>query len=116
MRPALTTAFASARQGGDAALAPAQIVDLCLRAEAGGVIVDAGLRPALYEPLVRELQRRGDELPLLALEAPCPTTTRPGGREPELAAPDRDEATAALEAALASVRQAGELRAPFIIV
>jgi hypothetical protein len=116
MKPALTTSFASARQGGDEALSPGQVVDLCLRADAGGVVLDAGLRPALYEPLVRELQRRGDELPLVAVEAPCPTTTRPGGREPELASPDRDEAGAALAAALTSVQQAGELRAPFAIV
>jgi hypothetical protein len=116
MKLALTTSFASARQGGDEALPPGQIVDLCLRAEAGAVVLDAALRPDVYEPLVRELQRRGDELPLLAVEAPCPTTTRPGGREPELASPDRDEATAALEAALASVQRAGELRAPFAVV
>jgi len=116
MRPALSTVFASARQGQDAALAPPAIVDVCLRAEAGAVVLDGALRPALYEPLVRELERRGDELPVLALEAPCPTATRPGAREPALTAADRDEARAALEAALATVRRAGELRAPFVVV
>ncbi|MDB4969126.1 MAG: Sugar phosphate isomerase/epimerase [Myxococcales bacterium] len=116
MNRALTTAFASARQDGDEALSPAQIVDLCLRAEASGVILDGGLRPALYEPLVRELQMRGDELPLVAIEVPCPNTSRPGGRAPELAAPDRDEASAALEAAITTIRHAGELRAPFVVV
>ncbi|HWE29268.1 MAG TPA: hypothetical protein VHB97_14765, partial [Polyangia bacterium] len=97
MRPALSTLFASTRQGGDAALSPQAIVDACLQAEAPAIVLDAGLRPALYEPLVHELERRGDELPVLALEAPCATPTRPGAREPALTAVDRDEARAALE-------------------
>ncbi|HEX9103142.1 MAG TPA: hypothetical protein VF997_13115 [Polyangia bacterium] len=116
MRPALSTVFASVRQGGDAALSPSAVIDVCLRAEAGAVVLDGALRRALYEPLVRELERRGDELPVLAIEAPCPTATRPGAREPALTASDRDEARAALEAALATVRRAAELRAPFVIV
>jgi hypothetical protein len=116
MRPALSTVFASVRQGGGESLSPQAIVDICLRAEAPAVLLDGSLRPALYEPLVRELERRGDELPLLALEAPCPTATRPGAREPALTAGDRDEAQAALDAALATVRRAGELRAPFVVV
>lgn len=116
MRPALSTIFASVRQGGDGALSPAAIVDLCLHAEASAVVLDAGLRPALYEPLVRELERRGDELPLLAIEAPCPTPTRAGAREPSLCASDRDEAQAAIVAATATLRRAGELRAPFVVV
>jgi hypothetical protein len=115
-RAALTTAFASPRQGGDEILAPDAILDLFVRAEAGGVVLDAGLGRDLYEPLVRLLDRRGDELPLLALEAPCPTELRPGAREPQLTAPERDEAAAALEAALATIRHAGERRAPFVIV
>lgn len=116
MRPALSTVFASVRQGKQGALAPPAIVDVCLRAEAGAVVLDGALRPALYEALVLELERRGDELPVLAIEAPCPTATRPGAREPALTAADRDEARAALEAALATVRRAAELRAPFVIV
>lgn len=116
MRPALSTVFGSVRQGGGDALSPAAIVDACLRAEASAVVLDAELRPALYEPLVAELERRGDELPVLAIEAPCPTTTRPGAREPQLTAYDRDEARAALDAALLTVRRAGELRAPFVVV
>ncbi|MGZ3427960.1 MAG: hypothetical protein ACXVCV_14995 [Polyangia bacterium] len=116
MRPALSTVFASVRQGGDDALPPAAIVDVCLAAEAPAVLLDGGLRPALYEPLVRELERRGDELPVLAIEAPCPTATRAGAREPAMTAGDRDEARAALDAALATVRCAGELRAPFVVV
>jgi len=116
MRPALSTVFASVRQGGDGALSPAAIVDLCLHAEAAAVVLDGAMRPALYEPLVHELARRGDELPLLAIEAPCPTPTRNGAREPALSAADRDEAQAALEAAAATVRRAGELRAPFVVV
>ncbi len=116
VRPALSTLFGSVRQDGDDALAPSAIVDVCLQAEASAVVLDAELRPALCEPLVRELQRRGDELPLLALEAPCPTETRPGAHEPRLTAGDRDEARAALDAALATVRRAGELRAPFVVV
>ncbi len=93
-----------------------RIVDVCLRADASAVVLDAELRPALYEPLVAELQRRGDELPILALEAPCPTPSRPGARPPQLTAHDRDESRAALDAALASIRRAGELRAPFVVV
>jgi hypothetical protein len=116
MRPALSTVFASVRQGGAGALAPGAIVDACLRAEAPAVVLDAALRPALYEPLVRELERRGDELPVLAIEAPCPTESRPGLREPQLAAQDREEAQAALAAATATVRRAGELRVPFVVV
>jgi hypothetical protein len=116
MRPALSTVFASARQGGADTLSPQAIVDVCLQAEAPALLLDGALRPGLYEPLLRELERRGDELPVLALEAPCPTTTRPGAREPALTASDRDEAHAALEGALATVRRAGELRAPFVVV
>ncbi len=116
MRPILSTVFASARQQGDHALSPPAIVDVCLRAEASAVLLDGALRPALYEPLVRELERRGDELPVLALEAPCPTETRPGARDPTLTASDRDEARAALDAALETVRRAGELSAPLVVV
>jgi hypothetical protein len=115
MRPALSTVFAT-RGGGGEALAPSAIVDVCLRAEASAVVLDASLRPALYEPLVSELERRGDELPVLAIEAPGPTATRLGAREPALTASDRDEARAALDAAILQVRRAGELRAPFVIV
>jgi hypothetical protein len=116
MRPALSTLFASSRAGGAAALAPGAIVDSCLRAEAPAVVLDGALRPALFEPLVAELERRGDELPVLAIEAPCPSESRPGVREPQLAAYDRDEAQAALAAATATMRRAGELRAPFVVV
>jgi sugar phosphate isomerase/epimerase len=114
MRPAISTAFARAL-GGDAR-SPSAIVDVALRAQAGAVVLDAGLDGDSYEPLVAELERRGDELPILGLEAPCPATVRPGAREPELAAPDRDEADAALLAALVTVRRAGALRAPFVVV
>jgi hypothetical protein len=116
MRPALSTGFASMRQGGDEALSPTAIVEVCLRAEASAVVLDGALRPALYEPLVQELERRGDELPVLAIEAPGPAAARPGAREPALTASDRDEARAALDSALVQVRRAGELRAPFVIV
>ncbi len=111
MRPALSTVFAASSQQ-----SPLAIVEACMRAEAPAVLLDGALRPALYEPLVRELERRGDELPVLAIEAPCPTATRPGAREPSLAAHDRDEAQAALAAATATVVRAGELRAPFVVV
>ena len=116
MRPALSTVFASVRQGGDQLLPPAAIMDVCVAAEAPAVVLDGALRPALYEPLMRALERRGDELPVLAIEAPCPTTNRAGAREPAMTAGDRDEARAALDAALATVRHAGELRAPFVVV
>jgi hypothetical protein len=116
MRPALSTVFASVRQDGGEALAPSAIVDVCLAAEAPAVLLDGAMRPALYEPLMLALERRGDELPVLAIEAPCPTTTRAGSREPMMTAGDRDEARAALDGALETVRRAGELRAPFVVV
>ena len=116
MQPALSTVFASVRQGGDEALSPSAIIDVCVSAEAPAIVLDGALRPGLFEPLVRALERRGDELPVLAIEAPCPTATRSGAREPAMTASDRDEARAALDAALATVRRAGELRAPFVVV
>lgn len=112
MRPAITTAFARA----SGSLSSAAVVDVALRADAGAAVLDAGLSAELYPPLVAELQRRGDELPILGLEAPGPVTTRPGARAPELTAPDRDEAQAALAAATETVRRAGALRAPFVIL
>jgi hypothetical protein len=113
MRPALSTVFAASTS---TLQSPLAIVEVCARAEVSAVVLDGALGPALFEPLVKELARRGDELPILALEAPCGSELRPGARQPALAAHDRDEARAALAAATATVRRAGELRAPFVVV
>ena len=112
MRPALSTVFAgqAGRPGPDA------ILDACARAEAPAIVLDGSLAPALFEPLVTELQRRGDELPILAIEAGAGTALRPDAPAPRLCATDRDEAQAALAAATATMRRAGELRAPFVVV
>ena len=113
MKPALTTAFAHARVP---APSPRDIVDLALRADAGALVLDRNVSGELWDALGPELDRRADELPVLALEAPCPSPARPGGVAPELCAPDRDEARAALTAALQTVRLAGERRARFVVV
>jgi len=105
MRPALSTVFATSAER-----PPAAIIETCLQAEASAVILDGALPPALGERLVAELERRGDELPILAIEAPA------GARTPRLVAADREEARAALAAATATVRRAGELRVPFVVV
>jgi sugar phosphate isomerase/epimerase len=113
MRAALSTTFVHANV---TPLAPSLAFDVVQRAEASAVVLDAGLPRDLMEALTRELERRAAELPVLALESPCPRTARAGAAEPELCAPERDEARAALEAAIATVRRAGELHAPYVIV
>jgi sugar phosphate isomerase/epimerase len=113
VRPALSTVFMHAST---APLGPSEALEVFLRAEAGGVLLDSGLPRDLMEALTRELAQRGDDLPVVALEAPCPRTVRPGAIEPELCAAERDEARAALDAAVATVRRAGELRASFVVV
>ena len=110
---ALTTTFAHASA---APLGPAAILDVVERARASGLVFHSGLPHALIDELSLELERRGGNHPVLALEAPCPRVARGDGREPELCAPDRDEAQVALSAVEATVFRAGELRAPFVIV
>ncbi len=103
---ALSTGFAHS-----AGLGPAEIVDVLLRADAGGVVLDAALDPGRLEGLERDLLRRAEELPVLAVEAPCPA-----GRysSAELCSPDKDEAQVALEAVEATIRRAGALGARFV--
>ena len=113
VRAVLSTAFVHAPA---LPLPPTEALDVFLRAEASGVVLDSGLPRDLMEALTRELQQRGEDLPVLAVEAPCPRSVRPGAVEPELCSPERDEAKAALDAALATVRRAGELRASFVVV
>jgi sugar phosphate isomerase/epimerase len=108
---ALSTRFIAGR-----VMAPEAILDVAERAQANGLVLDANLSRDLYEPLQLLLARRRDQFPLVALESPCPRSVREGAREPELCAPDRDEAQAALEAALATVHRAGEARARFVVV
>jgi len=104
----ISTAFAHG-----ASLSPAQILDSAARADAGSLILDAGLDPPRYQILERELRRRGDELPVLALEAPCPAERSAAA---QLASTDREESRTALEAAEATVRRASALSARFVIV
>jgi sugar phosphate isomerase/epimerase len=110
---ALTTTFAHASA---APLGPSAVLDIVERAQASGLVFDSALPRDLIDELSRELERRGGNHPVLALEAPCPRVARGDGREPELCAPDRDEAQAAMAATEATVYRAGELRAPFVIV
>jgi hypothetical protein len=102
----LTTAFAHA-----AALSPAEILDALARASVNSVILDAGLDPARYEALERELRRQ--ELPVLAVEAPCPADRSASA---QLASTDREESRVALAAAEATLRRAGALSARFVVV
>jgi hypothetical protein len=105
---ALSTAFAHAR-----AISPSEILDSLARADAGGVILDAALDPPRYEVLARELRRSGEELPVLAVEAPCPADRTSIA---QLASTDKEEAKVALDAAEATIRRAGELSARFVVV
>jgi sugar phosphate isomerase/epimerase len=111
-RPALTTRFAAASR----VLSPDAILSLAERAGASQLVLDASLTRDLVEPLQAALERARDRVTVLAMEAPCPRSVRFDRREPELCAPERDEADAALQAAAATVRRAGELRARFVIV
>jgi len=113
VRPLLSTVFVHVPA---APLPPTEALDVFLRAEAGGVILDGRLPRDLMEALTRELATRGEDLPVVALEAPGVGALRPGAVEPELCAPERDEASAALDAAVATVRRAGDLRAPYVVV
>jgi sugar phosphate isomerase/epimerase len=109
VRLALSTAFARA-----GARSPDQVIDVLLRAAPVGVELDATLPRRLLEELLPRLAGRREELPVVALEnvCPAPDERRPGSRRAaELAALDRSEAAAALDAALETVRIAGELAA-----
>jgi hypothetical protein len=95
-------------------MAPAELcgrlVDLGVRA----VVLDATIDEAYACELSRELDRRRGELPVVALEAPCP---RPRGpRPPRLATEDREERRAALAAMDATLRLAADLGGRLILV
>jgi hypothetical protein len=89
-------------------------VDALLRAEASGVVLDAGLSRDLLEPLHLELERQRQELPVIAVESPCPRSTE--GREPDLCSADRDESRAALDGARATIRRADALGARLVVL
>jgi hypothetical protein len=103
---ALSTCFA--RPHG---LGPEAIEEVLARGSTGGVVLDQGLSPGLLEALSPRLLRAG--LPILAIEAPCP---RSRVSSAALCAADRDEATAALDAALATVELAATLGARFVVL
>src|SRR5947209_1606221 len=93
---ALSTAFAHA-----SALSPAQILDALGRADADAVVLDAQIDPVRFNALTGAI-----DLPILAIEAPCPETRESSA---QLCSADREEAGVALAAAEATVRRAGEL-------
>lgn len=98
---ALSTAFAHAN-----ALSPSQILDALGRAGAGAVVLDAQIDPIRFNALVA-----ANDLPILAIEAPCPETRESVA---QLCASDREEARVALARAEETVRRAGELQAGFV--
>jgi hypothetical protein len=100
---ALSTAFARA-----AALSPSQILDAIGRAGAGAVVLDAQIDPVRFNALVGSI-----DLPILAIEAPCPETRESSA---QLCSADREEARVALAAAEATVRRAGELEAGWVVL
>jgi hypothetical protein len=108
----MTTAFAHGA-GHFAALGPGEILDIFARADTSGIILDSALDAARFEALARELQRRSDELPVLAVESPCPAGRASSA---QLCASDRDEARTALEAAEATLRRAATLGARFVVL
>jgi sugar phosphate isomerase/epimerase len=111
--PALTSRFANALDQAGDALSPSQMVDVLDRSGAGALGLDAGLEAARLDGLLRELASRRPDLPILSVEAPCPHTRASAAA---LAALDRDEAEAAAQAAEATVRLAGDVRARFVIL
>lgn len=102
----LSTAFAHLPGGREHP--PDQVIDRALRAGAAGLMLHSGLSPAAFDGLARLLLPRAAELPVWALESPCPATR---ASLADLAAADRDEAEAALRAAEATVERAGDLAA-----
>jgi hypothetical protein len=109
--PALSSAFV--RFGSGAALAPAQLCDAAERSGASALVLDAGLEPARFEPLLAELARRRASLPLLAVEGPCPRTRASAA---QLAAVDRGEAEAAVRAVEATLRATAALAPRFAVL
>src|SRR5205085_306971 len=89
VRIGLSTAFVGAR-----GLSPDGALDVLLRAGAGGVELDASLPPPLLDELSARLRARREELPVWAVENPCPAPAR---AEPQLASIDRSETRAAIE-------------------
>ena len=88
-----------------AAAPPDALIDGLLRAGAGAVLLDETLAPAYLAELLPRLLRRRAELPVWAVENVCPTSRRAGA---DLCGLDRDEAAAAVEAATATIRLAGD--------
>jgi hypothetical protein len=106
-RPAaLATSFAHR-------LGPEAILDVLARAHAAAVVLDAGLGREPLEVLSLALEHRRAELPVLAIEAPCPLGPRSAAR---LCATSREEAQVALDEALGTVRRAAALGARFVVV
>jgi sugar phosphate isomerase/epimerase len=99
---AISTRFAHA-------LSPSEAIDRSL--DAGALVLDRNIDPAWLEPLVAALDGRRDELPVLAIESPCP---RGRAATAQLASIDREEARTALDAATETLRLAGKLGARFL--
>jgi hypothetical protein len=80
-------------------------------ASPAGVVLDDRLEAGFLEALTPLLLRSG--LPILAIEAPCPASRASAAM---LCAGDRAEATAALEAALATIAWAPTVGARFVVL
>ena len=97
----------------DRSALPDAVIDLALRLEAGGLVLDSGLSKGLFAELSRRLAVRRDVLPVWALECPCPVTR---ASRAALSAVDRDEAEAAVGAAEETLARAGELGAGMVVL
>ena len=104
----LSTAFWPSQRGD-----PAAVVERATSLGAAALLLDTTLPPGLYEALVPLLEVRRDELPVWAIEAPCPW---PYPRRPGLGSLDRDEARAAAGAALGTIDQAALLGARWCLL
>ena len=108
VRLGLSTVWARSRR-----LGPDAVVDLLLRSGADGVELDDSLDGGLLEELVRRLGARRDELAVWIVENVCPASS---AARAELGSRDRGESDAAIAAGIESVRLAGELEAPLVLL
>jgi hypothetical protein len=92
---------------------PDELLDTLARAGAQAVVLDGNLAPDLFEELALRLAARRDDLPVWAVESPCPATR---AATADLASIDRAESDAACEAAEATMARIANLGAEFLLV
>ncbi len=92
---------------------PDELLDTLARAGAQAVVLDGSLSPGLFEELAPRLAARRDDLPVWAVESPCPATR---AATADLAAIDRAESDAACEAAEATMARIANLGAEFLLL